>query len=292
MAMFNNRIKDSLFPLYFQLSLVGSDNFVQEEGEALLNFNAKNCIVSLTGSNPLHPEGMGHISKSGPVFFLDVNSQDILNRLEIMKVNRIVGQTEGVAIADILKYRKQFYESSYDIRIICERNESVDSIAEKIVDEWKRYRNRKEYVSTRAPSVGGQSTEDSRKPVHFLDAVLQGLAPDGGLFVPAKGDFPNLTRGEWERLIHCSYQERALRILEQWIHPVDIHPSQLKKMVYQAYGADSFGDSEVVPLVHLHSNQYLMEVFHGPTASFKDAALQLMPQFFTEAVVKSNQKQR
>ncbi|XP_070558569.1 threonine synthase-like 1 isoform X2 [Ptychodera flava] len=258
-----------------KLSEVGPERFLQLEGEALLQFNRHKTVISLTGSNPMHQEAMEHISKSGIVVFLDVPLQDILNRLERMKVDRIVGQRPGVSMADILKYRQQFYEKSYDIRVICAENDSLESIADKIMKALERFDDRQGYVSSR------NSKNAESDQMNLNQVIRKGLAGDGGLYVPASG-IPHLQTTQWNRLISCSYQERALRILEQWINPTDLSHSNLKSMIDSAY--DSFNCNKVVPMVHLERNQYLLELFHGPTASFKDAALQLMPQFFREAV--------
>lgn len=223
----------------------------------------------------MHDEAMAHISNHGPVLFLDVKNEDILQRLEAMKVNRIVGQEAGVSMTEILAYRQHFYERSYNARIICEANETQESIAGKIVEAVARLKNHSPYVSTR--SSGKSSGKD------FLSAVLQGLAEDGGLFVPS-GPLPQMTLQQWERLVPCTYQQRAQRILEQWIHPADLHPRVLNGMIQKAYTPDTFQSEDVVPVTHLEGNQHLVEIFHGPTASFKDAPLQLMPHFFREAV--------
>jgi len=67
-----------------------------------------NCIVSLSGSNPLHDGAMQWIRSVGKVIFLDTDHSDILSRLSSMKVDRIVGH--GADMADNLQYRQQFYE--------------------------------------------------------------------------------------------------------------------------------------------------------------------------------------
>jgi len=67
-----------------------------------------NCIVSLSGSNPLHRDAMQWIRSFGKVIFLDTHYSDILARLSSMKVDRIVGH--GSDLVDNLKYRQQFYE--------------------------------------------------------------------------------------------------------------------------------------------------------------------------------------
>ncbi|XP_066285764.1 threonine synthase-like 1 [Branchiostoma lanceolatum] len=261
-------------PVAEQLSRLGPEGFLQAEGEAVMNFTSDNCVISLSGSNPMHHRAMEHISTLGTVVFLDVPSADILHRLEMMKVNRIVGQGAGMDMADILRYRQQFYEGRYDIRVLCGNNESAENIARKVQEVLTWHKNSNKYISTR------QSTkrEESRT---FSEVVLEGLAPDGGLYVP-KERLRRLHDCEWERLVQCSYKERALRILEQCIPHAEVHPSVLKNMVQTAYAQDRFSTDGVVPLVQLNNNQHVMELFHGPTASFKDLALQLMPQFYAE----------
>ena len=88
---------------------------------------------------------------------------------------------------------------------------------------------------------------------------------------------------QWERLVDCSYQDRAMRILEAWISPEELHPSLLKGMIHKAY-SHNFQHQDIAPVVRLNDNEYILELFHGPTASFKDLALQLTPQFFDRAV--------
>lgn len=96
--------------------------------------------------------------------------------------------------------------------------------------------------------------------------------------------------GEFERLVPLSFQERALRILEQWISPHDLHPSQLKQMIDSAYHSN-FQHKDIAPVVKVEEHFYALELFHGPTASFKDLALQLTPFFFGKAVSQSLNKE-
>ena len=88
---------------------LGDDSFLAAEGEALLQMTMPDdCVVSLSGSNPLHRDAMQWIRSSGKLIFLDVHHSDILARLSTMKVDRIVGH--GLDMADNLQYRQQFYE--------------------------------------------------------------------------------------------------------------------------------------------------------------------------------------
>lgn len=266
-------------PVAEKLAQVGGQRFLEEEGQALCSFSASGCVVSLTGSNPLHTAAMQHVKETGVVVYLDVDSEDILERLERMKVNRIVGQEAGVSMRDILGYRRQFYETWLDVRVLCGRRETTEEVAEKVLKALERYQNhsRETYVSTRC-----DETEWSKKKAYFSDVVVEGLATDGGLYVPQNG-LPVLDAQQWQRLTAMSYLERALVLLERCIHPLDVSAVDLRTMVVKAYGWN-FTSAAVAPVKHLRHNQYVQELFHGPTASFKDLALQLMPQLFAHCI--------
>ena len=92
-----------------QLSELGDEGFLAAEGEAVLQMSLPdNCVVSLSGSNPLHRDAMQWIRSFGKVIFLDTHHSDILARLSSMKVDRIVGR--GSDMTENLQYRQQFYE--------------------------------------------------------------------------------------------------------------------------------------------------------------------------------------
>ena len=262
-------------PVAAKLASVGGERFLEEEGQALCNFSASGCVISLTGSNPLHTEAMQHVRQTGLVVYLDVDSEDIMQRLARMKVNRIVGQEAGVSMRDILHYRKQFYEKWLDVRVLCGTGDTAEEVAEKVFRAVERYQNHdaETYLSTRCDNAGSSSQK-----TYFSDVVVEGLATDGGLYIPKNG-FPKIDTREWLRLTDMSYPERALVLLEKCIHPLDVCALDLRTMVFNAYGSN-FSSEAVAPVKHLDHNQYVQELFHGPTASFKDLALQLMPQLF------------
>jgi shikimate kinase len=150
---------------------LGDEHFVEAEGRELLAIDHQNHIISLTGSNPLHTPSMEHLSRLGIFIYLDVSRETILNRCEIMRVDRIVGQRTKT-LNDILTWREHIYEKSYDIRIIIDNKETSKDIAKKILKQLENHS--KTYESTRS---GNESNNQQ-----FLDVVQQGLAPDGGLF--------------------------------------------------------------------------------------------------------------
>lgn len=96
----------------------------------------------------------------------------------------------GISMSEILQYRKQFYESSYDVRVVCARGDSIEEIANKTVKRLQELTLHKGFTSTRR-----DNSETEGASPGFLDVVLEGLAPDGGLYVPRK-KIPHLSQGE------------------------------------------------------------------------------------------------
>lgn len=124
------------------------------------------------------------------------------------------------------------------------------------------------YISTRgeAPAVSAAA------------AIRTGLAADGGLFVPESlPQFPY----SWAELKAMSYQTLAEQVLGLFL--TDYAPERLAEIVKCAYG-DNFADSRIAPLRRLPNGLNILELWHGPTAAFKDMALQILPYLLTEAV--------
>lgn len=121
------------------------------------------------------------------------------------------------------------------------------------------------YVSTRG-----------RAPVlDFREVTLAGLANDGGLYLPEQ--WPTLSRGEIAALAGLSYVETAVRVMTPFVGG-SLGEDELRGLCMQAYGR--FAHDAVTPLVQLDRDQWLLELFHGPTLAFKDVALQLLGLLF------------
>lgn len=256
-----------------KLASLGDAGFVNAEGEACLLVHKSNTIIALSGSVPLHEGAMNHLRKQGTVIYLDVPSSIIAQRLHAMKVDRIVGMRTQT-LEEILEYRKGFYERFYDVRIAFNEFQDPQEVFKRVLFSLEQ---NQDFVSTR----GLQS-----KNFDFLDTVRTGLAPDGGLFVPQ--EIPTLHCEEMGRLLPISYQERAVRILEKF--PLGkMTPQELHKAVDAAYGKN-FSDTHIAPIRKLERKQFLLELFHGPTAAFKDMALQLTPKFFSRAIENDGEK--
>ncbi|MBQ3278222.1 MAG: threonine synthase [Clostridia bacterium] len=116
-------------------------------------------------------------------------------------------------------------------------------------------------------------------------AILQGLAPDGGLFVPAM--FPQVSGEKIGKLCGLGYQERAVYVLKLFLEDYSI--PEIEADVAAAYGEDRFNDPAVAPLKKLDDGTYVLELFHGPTLAFKDIALQLLPHLVRRAAEKNGE---
>ena len=102
-------------------------------------------------------------------------------------------------------------------------------------------------------------------------AIAQGIASDGGLFVPEC--FPEVSKEELERMLSMSYAERAATVLHKYLDDYDF--DGLKGACEKAYA--QFDEGDAAPLVKIDSSLYMLELFHGPTCAFKDLALTLLP---------------
>ena len=103
------------------------------------------------------------------------------------------------------------------------------------------------------------------------EAIVRGLAGDGGLFVPEA--FPEVSLGEIEQLVGMSYPERAAFVIGKYLG--ELGEEFLAEACKKAYS--SFEGSDPAPLVRIDEGLYILELFHGPTCAFKDMALTLLP---------------
>lgn len=130
-----------------------------------------------------------------------------------------------------------------------------------------------------------KSTRGDKKRYSFSQALLKGIAEDGGLLVPEI--IPQFTFNQLRLLLKKSYQQRAAFIFN--LFQTDFSASRIKRIIKKAYSLN-FDNARIVPVVHLKDRQYISELWHGPTSAFKDLALQIMPLFFSEIVKMENQK--
>ena len=116
-------------------------------------------------------------------------------------------------------------------------------------------------------------------PRTFTDAVLQGIAPGGGLYVP--DEVPTLSLEQIVAMAALPYDARASAVYR--LFGVDVHPERVEELMAEAYGA-KFDHPLVAPVEEVSADMHVLELWHGPTSAFKDMALQCMPLFFSEAV--------
>ncbi|MBB3110831.1 threonine synthase [Paenibacillus phyllosphaerae] len=127
------------------------------------------------------------------------------------------------------------------------------------------------------------STRGQVAPIGFIDAILMGLADDGGLLVPTH--LPQLsqeTLAAWQKL---SYSELALEVFSLFIGD-EIPREDLKKLVDDSYA--TFRDPAVTPVRKINDNLHVLELFHGPTFAFKDIALQFLGNLYSYVSGKTN----
>ncbi|MEO0391741.1 MAG: threonine synthase [Pseudomonadota bacterium] len=129
------------------------------------------------------------------------------------------------------------------------------------------------------------STRGAAPALSFTEALVTGLASDGGLYVPQ--DWPRFTADELRALRNASYGEIAVAVLERFTGDTLDHDA-LKADIDQAYGR--FRHQAVTPLVQLDADDWLLELFHGPTLAFKDVALQLLGRFFDRVLAAQNKR--
>ena len=115
---------------------------------------------------------------------------------------------------------------------------------------------------------------------HFCDILLEGLAPDGGLYLPEH--YPQIDDAKLTQLRKAyheqGYAELAFQILSLYID--DIPAADLKALCAKTYTAEVFGTGEIVPLRHLEDGLWLEALSNGPTLAFKDMAMQLLGNLF------------
>ncbi|OQX30677.1 MAG: threonine synthase [Candidatus Sedimenticola endophacoides] len=118
------------------------------------------------------------------------------------------------------------------------------------------------------------STRGGVEPVSFADAVMMGLATDGGLLLPES--FPEVDAATLRRWAGLPFQELAVEVMLPYVGG-DIRREELEELVTRSYAA--FSHPEVTPVVQA-GERHILELFHGPTAAFKDVALQFLGNLF------------
>ena len=129
------------------------------------------------------------------------------------------------------------------------------------------------------------STRGQAPVLNFEEVLLTGLAADGGLYVPET--LPVFSAGEIAAMRGLSYPELALKIIEPFVAG-EIPSDDLAAILDETYA--EFRHNAVAPMVQIDSNQWVLELFHGPTLAFKDFALQLLGRLLDYVLERKHQK--
>ena len=137
------------------------------------------------------------------------------------------------------------------------------------------------------------STRGDAPAASFLDILLSGLAPDGGLYLPAA--YPQVGREELDRWRALPYADLAAAVLGKFV--TDIPPADIERLCRRTYTAQAYGHgrpdsdaTQIAPLRWLEPGLALLELSNGPTLAFKDMAMQLLGALFEYALAKSGER--
>ncbi len=133
------------------------------------------------------------------------------------------------------------------------------------------------YISTRG---AGSAPEEPAKS--FCDILLEGLAPDGGLFLPQS--YPVLSADELTSMRGLSYADLAFAIISHYAD--DIPADDLKAIINKTYTPQVFGSEEITPLRTLEPDLHILQLSNGPTLAFKDMAMQFLGNLFEYVLAK------
>ncbi len=129
------------------------------------------------------------------------------------------------------------------------------------------------------------STRGQAPALAFEDVVLTGLAPDGGLYVPES--LPRFSQEEIASWSGLSYEELAFKVMAPFVAG-EVPDEELKAIIAEAYS--TFRHDAIAPLVQTGHNEWILELFQGPTLAFKDFALQFLGNLLDYILKKRNQK--
>ena len=129
------------------------------------------------------------------------------------------------------------------------------------------------------------STRGDAEPQDFEQVLLTGLAPDGGLYVPES--LPHFSEPEIASWSELSYNELAMKVISPFVAGA-VPESELKRCIDESYAG--FSHKAVAPLKMLGTNEWILELYHGPTLAFKDFALQVLGRLLEYVLNKNSQR--
>lgn len=131
------------------------------------------------------------------------------------------------------------------------------------------------------------STRGYEQKFTAAEAIVKGIAPDGGLFVPES--IPTIGRDEIEEMMNMQYYQISARVLSKFLE--DFTETELLEYTSKAYDLEKWEDKGVTleQLNAYNGREYILELWHGPTCAFKDVALQLLPYLMTASMRKTGE---
>lgn len=129
------------------------------------------------------------------------------------------------------------------------------------------------------------STRGDAPILNFQDVLLSGLARDGGLYLPET--WPQLSHADIKAMRGKSYSDIAIQVMWPFVEG-EIDRTIFEQIVREAY--DTFRHQAVCPLVQTSHNQFVMELFHGPTLAFKDVAMQLIGRLMDHVLAERDER--
>ncbi len=130
------------------------------------------------------------------------------------------------------------------------------------------------------------STRNKKMQLTSSQAIAMGLAPDGGLLTPVV--FSKVSPNAMETMRDMSYQQRAVYVMTPYLD--GFSASELAGYAAKAYSGEKFDAPQVAPVRRVDDKTWCLELWHGPTAAFKDMALQMLPHLLTGALKKNEEK--
>ena len=131
------------------------------------------------------------------------------------------------------------------------------------------------------------STRGKAKTLNFCDAMLSGLASDGGLYVPVS--YPIFDAIDIAEMSKLTFPELAHKIMSRFIG-TEISSDEIRDIINDTYNNSNFTDKSIAPLRQIDSNHFVLELFHGPTLAFKDFALQLFGRMLDLVLTKRGEQ--
>ncbi len=128
-----------------------------------------------------------------------------------------------------------------------------------------------------------KSTRGKSKELHFKDVIFEGLASDGGLYIPIT--WPKLDNDLINEFNKMSYQDIAFHVFKPYID-TSLTDEKLKDLISESYKC--FSNPDITPLNKISQNEYLLELFHGPTYAFKDVAMQFISRLMDYYLTNEN----